>query len=279
MSDRNTSTDAIILTIKEQGESNRNVCAFSPELGIFYATLYGGAKSKMRAFVQTFNFGKIYLYTDEVRHTRKISDFDVKSCHPTFRTSLYKMWASNLAAEIILKTKCAGDDKTSFKLFSAYLDGLDACDENNARLGTIRFLWRYLALLGVQPDVHSCVQCGRSLISKSFSEQSGNSVNENHTQIQNDKNDAVYIPSMNGFVCSDCLPYSNNEAQNQNRGLALNEDALLYLAAINELSPGKVRALVIKSTSVYQMKSLVFMLIENACGSKLKSLESGFGIL
>src|SRR5574344_657611 len=111
MGERNSTTGAIILTVQEQGENNRTACAFSADLGVFYATLYGGAKSKMRALVQPFNSGTLWLYTHEVRHSKKITDFDVTNCHPTLRTSLYKMWAANLAAELVLKTKCAGDDK------------------------------------------------------------------------------------------------------------------------------------------------------------------------
>src|SRR5574344_511702 len=190
MADRNSITTAIILTVQEQGENNRTACAFSADLGVFYATLYGGAKSKMRALVQPFNSGTLWLYIDEVRHSKKITDFDVTNCHPTLRTSLYKMWAANLAAELVLKTKCAGDDKESFRLLSAYIDGIDACDENNARLGTIRFLWRYLGLLGVQPDVHECIQCGKLLLSDNNAAQ-----NENTAA----SNSAMYFPTLNGF--------------------------------------------------------------------------------
>ena len=272
MADRNSITTAIILTEQEQGENNRSVCAFSADLGIFYATLYGGAKSKMRALVQPFNSGKLWLYTDEIRHTRKISDFDVTNCHPTLRTSLYKMWAANLAAELVLKTKGAGDDKGSYRLLSAYLDGIDASDENNARLGTIRFLWRYLGLLGVCPEVHYCVQCGKNLFSASSPSQASTA----HVLDTSPAN-VMYFTTLNGFVCGDCLQ-SFDDAGKKN-GFVVSQDALTYLAAINDLSPGQVRSLSISASAAYEMKRLVFTLIENAACCKLKSLESGLGIL
>jgi len=265
MADRNSTTEALILTVQEQGENNRTITAFSSELGIFYATLYGGAKSKMRALVQPFNSGKLWLYTDESRHSKKISDFDVTNCHPSLRTSLYKMWAANLAAELVLKTKGAGDDAASYRLLTAYIDGIDASDENTARLGTIRFLWRYVGLLGVQPDVHSCVQCGKLLLS-------GEPLLAEH-----DSESIMYFPTLNGFVCADCL--SSFDETGKGNGISLDRYALTYLAAINELSPGQVRALTIGASSAYDMKRLVFMLIENAVGCKLKSLESGLTIL
>ena len=262
MGERNSTTNALILTVQEQGENNRSVCAFSPDFGIFYAVLYGGAKSKMRALVQPFNSGKLWLYADEVRHSKKITDFDVTNYHPTLRTSLYKMWGANLAAELVLKTKGAGDDKESFRLLSAYIDGIDATDENNARLGTIRFLWRYLGLLGVQPEVHTCVQCGKLILSEDS---------------RLSKSEAMYFYTLNGFVCGDCI--SSFDESGRKNGFAVDQDALTYLAAINELPPGQVRALTIGASSAYEMKRLVFMLIENAAGCKLKSLESGLGIL
>src|SRR5574344_1030724 len=214
---------------------------------IFYATLYGGAKSK-------------------------ISDFDVTNCHPTLRTSLYKMWAANLAAELVLKTKGAGDDKGSYRLLSAYLDGIDASDENNARLGTIRFLWRYLGLLGVCPEVHYCVQCGKNLFSASSPSQASTA----HVLDTSPAN-VMYFTTLNGFVCGDCLQ-SFDDAGKKN-GFVVSQDALTYLAAINDLSPGQVRSLSISASAAYEMKRLVFTLIENAACCKLKSLESGLGIL
>src|SRR5574344_858246 len=105
---RNTSFESLILSTRPQGENNRSVCAFSSDDGIFYATLYGGPKSKLRALASPFNRGRMWLYRDEVRKTAKITDFDVQNFHPSFRENLYKSWAASLAAEVILKTKCAG---------------------------------------------------------------------------------------------------------------------------------------------------------------------------
>ena len=85
MGERNLVVNATIIGIEKSGEQNRSVLAFSRENGIFYATLYGGAKSKMRSLVQIFNSGKLYLYHDKVRNFYKISDFDVESFHLNLR--------------------------------------------------------------------------------------------------------------------------------------------------------------------------------------------------
>ena len=62
------------------------------------------------------------------------------------------MYAASLSAEIAIKTRCAGSPDQCFKLILGFLDGMELCDEEQSRLGLIRFLWRYLALMGVQPE-------------------------------------------------------------------------------------------------------------------------------
>lgn len=255
MGERNKVTDAIILSLLENGENNRKVCAVSPEKGIFYSTLYGGGKSKLKSLVQPFYCGKMWIYEDESKKSIKLSDFDVKNPHISFRSSLYKIWAANLASEIVLRTKCAGDDKSAYTLLSAFLDGIDAVDENEARLGTLRFLWRYTGLLGIQPETHTCIQCGREI----------------------DGNGVTFVRTYNGFVCSDCVSYSSEVKLSTT--FACDREMLSYLQALNDLTPGQVRALKISADSAYKMKALLFYLIEDACGFKLKTLESGLGIL
>ena len=252
MAERNKSTQAIILSVMEQGEQNRSVRILSADMGLFYATLYGGPKSKMRSLVQTFTSGTLWLYADEIKKTRKITDFDVENEHPSLRTNLYKLWAANLASEILLKTKCAGEEHKAYILFKAFLDGIDISDEKEARLGTIRFLWRYLGMLGVRPPVDECAVCGNALGTMP----------------------AMYSPLSDGLLCKDCYYIEENTVH-----FFLGTESLAYLNAIETLTPGKVRAISINAQSVFELKTFMFFLIEEAVGSKLKSIETGMGIL
>lgn len=259
MGERNKCTQAVILTVREQGENNRAVCALSPELGIFNALLYGGPKSRLRSQVQPFNAGKIWLYEDEVKHSKKITDFDSKEFHIAFRSDIYKIYAANLAGELVLKTKCAGENSKAFTLLKAFLNGIDSSSEIEARLGTIRFLWRYLALLGVQPDVHQCCECGKNLLKE--------------------KRKSFYSEYSSGFICEDCYQ-SYREALEKSSGLIeTDSQALSYLMAINEFTPGSVRRIKINAESAYKMKKAVFHILETSAGSKLNTLKTGEGIL
>ncbi|MCQ2240584.1 DNA repair protein RecO [Treponema sp.] len=259
MGDRNRETQGIIFSLRQQGEQNRIVTVLTPDQGIINCMLYGGPKSKLRSMVQPFNRGNLYLYTDNIKHSVKITDFDAKKIHMSLRENLYKSWAATLASEIVLKTKCAGDPQNAFILLSALLDGIDAVEEDEARLGMLRFLWRYLGLLGVQPDVRECISCGTSLLSK--------------------EHDISYIESLNGFVCSDCIPYSGEKIMQEANLFKAEIHSITYLAAINELSPGKVRELILPAESAYRLKRLLYHLIEKSAGTKLETLESGAGIL
>ncbi|MCR5724728.1 MAG: DNA repair protein RecO [Treponema sp.] len=264
---RNQSAEAIVLAVREQGENNRSVTLLSPEDGLYYATLYGGAKSKMRALVSPFNRGRIWLYKDETKHSIKITDFDVTHCPVSFRESLFKSWASLLAAETVIKTRAAGSFAECWRLLNGFLDGMDLSDEAESRLGLIRFIWRYLALLGVKPHTSSCAWCGKSFIKEAFS-------------VQTLHERAVYSEAENGFICTDCLSGSAAERTAETgRSFILGKEALTYLEAVTTLEPKQVRRLSITAATITELKALSYHLLEEAAGSRLSALQSGIGIL
>ena len=145
-------TNAIVLNLKPTGENNNSVTLITPDKGIVYATLYGGPKSKLRSLVAQWHSGKVWLYDNPEKKQTKISDFEVTNYHTTFGQNLFKMYAASLAAELAIKTRCAGSTEQCHTLLQGFLDGMELCDEEQSRLGLIRFLWRYLALMGVQPE-------------------------------------------------------------------------------------------------------------------------------
>ncbi len=257
MAERNKRMSALILSMQDSGENNRLAKIFSPDEGIFRAVLYGGAKSRLRSLIQPFYSGTIYVYRDSVRKFVKITDFDPKKFRLSLRTNLYKTMAANFAAEIVVKTKCAGDGKNSFILLNSFLDGIDAVSEPESKLGLLRFLWRYQGLLGQQMETRFCASCGTSLL-------------------DHEKN-AVYDESLNGFVCGDCNSFSEKKFSAEFFRMDL--DSLTYLSAINELSPGMVRKLFVPAESVLNMKKFLFHLIEKSAGTGFATLECSNGIL
>ena len=257
---RSYSDSALVISLKPSGENNSTVTLLTKTKGIMYATLYGGPKSRLRSLVGQWNSGIIYLYEAPEKKQTKISDFDVKNYHVSFSQSLYKNFAANLASELCIKTKCAGSFEECWRLTSGFMDGLEIANEEQAQVGLIRFLWRFLELLGIQPQTHACSGCGKSFLSPALTPEAK----------------TYYNGIENKFICSECLAGGLGHSEYT---YSLKLSALRYLAGITVLSPKEARMLQIDRQDYIQLKDIVFFLIENAVGSKLNTIETGAGIL
>ena len=258
---RSTSTSAIVLSLRPLGENNSSVTLLTSNNGIVYAVLYGGPKSRLRSLVAQWNSGKVWLYENPEKNQIKISDFEVVNYHPSFSQNLFKSYAASLAAEIAIKTRCAGSASQCHRLVSGFLDGMELCDEEQSRLGLLRFLWRYLELLGIQPNSHACCNCGKTFLDTRFA-----------------PNAVSYYNGMeNSFICPDCVE-SGGSSQSGNM-INVHFSAVQYLSALTVLSPSEARKLSIDQEVYGQIRQLVFFLIENSIDQKLNSIETGMGIL
>lgn len=248
--ERNSQVHALILSSKNIGEDHRLITIFSKEKGVFTAMQFGGRKSKLRSMIQPFHFGKMWLYTDSVKNQTKITDFHVESYRPSLRESLEKNWAANICLELVLKTHCGGDNENGFTLVNAFLDGLDFSQKDDVKVALIRFLWRFLGLMGQRPDVSFCGKCGKPL-----------------TTI------GLYDSSELCFFCTDCTVTDNNSNFTFTTP-SLSGEALRFLENVSKLSPKESRNLSISSTAISQLQNILFSLIEKSCDTKLKTLES-----
>ena len=258
---RSRADKAVILNIKPHGENNYSVVLLTPQEGILYASLYGGPKSRLKSLVAQWNSGNIWLYENSEKKQIKITDFEVSNFHESFSQNLYKMYAASLAAEILIKTRCAGSNEQAFKLFSGFIDGMELCDEEACRLGLMRFLWRYLQLLGIQPDASCCGSCGENFLSIKFAPS----------------NISYYNCSGNNFICEECSGSSTPETTSG--FIPVKVMAVKYLSAVANLSPSEVRQIKIDREAYEQIRNLVFFLIETGIDQKLNTIETGTGIL
>lgn len=257
---RHTITDALVLHSHLIGEDNRSITLFSPEKGIFQAIQYGGRKSKLKSLVSQFHTGKIYLYSDEVKHSIKITDMDVHSFRTEIRENLYKTCAASFTSEIIIKTQAAGEYKKTWTLINGFLDGLCIATEEECKVALLRFIWRYLGISGIQIDTSTCGICDK----KFFLDMS------EPTELY------FYNPIESFFVCNDCCSQQNELRKN---GFSISKEALFYLYAIETLTPHEVRKIPLRYTSTQQLHDLLFYLLTNSINEKLKTLEASNGIL
>lgn len=277
---RDVRTQSIVLCVRKAGENNGTATILSRDYGIVYATLYGGPRSRLRGRVSQWNSGVMHLYcshTGEMASGVKITDFDVTAFHLSFRECIYKDYAASVAAETAIATRCAGSPTECYTLVSAFLDGLEATGSGDAqKAALVRFLWRYLSLLGVQCDAASCAYCGGQVT-----------------------DGAVYTDD--GFVCMNCARARNTQdvggahgagsngsedgKQNVNgellacHGVSVSQEAARYLAAVRDEPPAIARSMVLDKKTLWELKAFTFMLLQRAVGKPLRSIKSGVGIL
>lgn len=269
---RNSSADALVLCVKPGGgENNRLALLLSPQKGIFTAVVYGARKGKLRSVVSPYHSGTVWLYSDKVKQSVKITDFAPIRYRQDIRNSLYKTYAASLCSELILKTQGSVDACAVWHLANGFLDGLNICSEKEAQKGTLRFLWRYIGLMGLQSDCTQCTRCAS-------------------------EHPAYYSASENGFLCEDCAAQYDSALTNQYNGgsdgyntagsayaqaglFSIGAQGLAYLQALCEQSPKQVRSLVLEDESMRRLHDFLYYLIENCAGTKLKTLAAGKGIL
>lgn len=261
---RSYCTKAIIINLREVGDSNNLVTIITPQKGIMNVTLYGGRKSRLKSLVTSWNYGNIWLYDNHEKNQTKITDFEVLNYHNSFSTNLYKMYAASLAGELAIKTHCAGSAELFFPLICGFLDGMELCTEEQSKLGLIRFLWRFINLCGVQPEHLNCSMCGTSFIDSKF---------ENHQK-------SYYNIRENNFICDNCLKnYANTEINTNSYLIPISILSIRYLYAISFLEPSEARKMPIDKNGYNELKEIIFLILENNIDSKINTIKTGMGIL
>jgi DNA repair protein RecO (recombination protein O) len=259
---RNSCSEAVILASKAAGGDHLAVTLFGVERGVYHAMLFGGRKSRLRALISPWHLGTVWLYGDTQKNTLKITDFEAAKFRSGIRDSLYKTWAASLASELVIKTNAAGEYAKCWTLVNAFFDGLDQTAEAECRAALVRFLWRFLSVMGLRPETAHCVRCGDAFSTGA----------------------AVYEAADNGFVCRSCVTdsamlLSETEGQRNAAEFSLSAEGLSFLSAVSELRSSDVRVIRLTESTLDELKHVLFFLITQAAGDKLNTLASGAGIL
>ncbi|GHV69477.1 hypothetical protein AGMMS49928_11930 [Spirochaetia bacterium] len=153
MAGRSFTYSALVLRSRPSGESNREAWFLTAEEGILRAVVFGGPKSRLRSHVAPFHRGKLYVYYDPVRDSRKVNDFDVQSWRPGLRELYERSAVANAIAETILAGHGGGGNwNDALRLADETLEALDNADENFCARLLVYFLWQWIDLLGLRPE-------------------------------------------------------------------------------------------------------------------------------
>ncbi|MCL2070003.1 MAG: recombination protein O N-terminal domain-containing protein [Treponema sp.] len=150
---RSQSYSALTLRVRASGESNREATFLCAEEGLIRATVFGGPKSRLRAYVAPYHQGKLMIYHNPVRDSRKVSDFDVQSWRPGLRELYERVMVADALAETILAFHGGGGAwLEALKLAGSVLDSLETADAAAcSRLGA-HFLWEWAGIMGLWPS-------------------------------------------------------------------------------------------------------------------------------
>ena len=151
---------ALTLRVRPSGESNREAWFLTAEEGLIRATVFGGPKSRFRSLVSPFHQGKLWIYHDPVRDSRKVNDFDVHS----YRMGIRELWertiCANALAETILSSSGGGGNwLEAVELAGAVLDALEVADAALCSRIAVYFLWHWAGLLGFRFDLSDSSAC------------------------------------------------------------------------------------------------------------------------
>jgi DNA repair protein RecO (recombination protein O) len=236
---------ALVLRNRPSGESNSEVTLLTDGEGIIKTTVFGGAKSKLRAHSAPYNSGQVWIYRDKSKEYAKISDFDVHSWRAGLRELYERTMSAGAVAETILSSHGGGGDwGGALKLASETLDTLENANEELCARLLIHFLWRWAGFLGIQPHLENCSACGKDA--------------GDDTLLFNAREDAVF--------CANC-------AEEQSGLLQLNPGCRRWLSAVSTLESAQVHLYSMDNKSFIEAKSLTTAVLTGAIGKRLNSWD------
>ncbi len=249
---RNVITEAVILRNNRVGEIHKGLILLTQDLGLISAIAHGAYKptGKLKGVSDPFCHVQAFIYHEPVKHTYKVTDMAVKHFFEGIRGELKKFYIASVWAEIIMKSFGGGESSNQvFDFLVAAYSLLDRMAMKYLDYVQIQFLWRYFSLLGLKPQLHRCSSCGR---------------------IMEDRDAMVLSSKEAAFLCSQCGSEGMRDLSPGSRRYLLHTGTLDFEKAV-EIELG--------SRSLGELKTIVYLIIEDIIGTRLKSLSSGAGIL
>lgn len=242
---RSFTYSALTLRVRPLGESNREAWFLTAEEGILKAAHFGGPKSRLRAYIAPFHQGTLWIYHDPVRDSRKVTDFDVQNWRPGLREAYPRAQTAGAVVETILASYGGGGTwPGALGVAGDALDALDTADATACGRVLVHFLWNWLDLLGLRPDMRRCPACDSDAAALLYSPRAG----------------TVRCPACAGADAGALVPI----------GLG----ARRWLSAVEELPPNRLNRCTLDGASFLQAKTLVTGLAAQALGKRLESWDT-----
>lgn len=156
--------EAIVLTKKAYGESDRIVRLFTLSGGKITAIAKGGSKSQKRFMntLEPFNHIRIEYFKKQTKTMARIENADIIESNSGIELNLKRICTTSFFVEFADKLTKEGE--RNIELFNGLKGILD--DVKNIEFTSsdiVFYLLRILGCLGFMPNFNTCVQCGRDV--------------------------------------------------------------------------------------------------------------------
>ena len=245
--ERNVSVEGIVLTNRRWGELHRKVTLLSPELGVFDAVVYGARKGKLAGGIEPCTIGTFFLYHNRTRGEYSLTDVQPLVYAGTLREDLVRLYTAHAMVEMALRMH-GGDYSVLYRIMGSYIMLLQE-PEVDPRLVLIQFVWKFIGIMGLDPDLQSCPIC-----STPYGEGEILSFNT----------------GLHTACCSDC-----GDVDTEGFELALGPGARRYLILTRTLSESDSVAVVLSQTATIRMIRYLMRYVTNILGQPLSSLSGG----
>lgn len=154
---------ALVLKSRSVGEHHRGLSMLVSGEGLLTPLAFGAQsrKSALRGTALPYNNGIANLYFDGIRDRWRLTSFDLVDSHDGLRENLGRFGAATTWAEILLNTHGSGDNSADvFNLASMALSLLSDTESRDIGRLNAAFLWCFLVIEGVRPNLEHCGRCG-----------------------------------------------------------------------------------------------------------------------
>ncbi len=235
----------MVLRVRQSGESNREAFFLTAESGLIRATVFGGAKSRLRSFVSPFHEGTLWAYHDTVKDFLKVTDFDVRQWRPGLRERYGRAMAAAAVSETVSVSHAGGGNwAAALNVASQTLDALDAAEDNMVARIFCQFLWNWNDLIGEKPPLGECSLCGLAF-------PPGES--------------ALYAPVEGALLCPECAV--------GHTGVSLSAGARKWLAAAERVPPAEIGRWTLDAPSLHEVRTLAVLVMAGQLGRRLESWD------
>ncbi len=237
MKERNVKTEAIVLRSIKYGETDLILTLFGLETGKISAIAKGARKtsSRMRGPTQLFSRGRFVLYKGKTLYT--VTQCESIEPFMLLRQSLSKFAYASYCTEII--RELLPEEEVNLPAYRLLVEILTMMSVKEEQLAARLFDFRMLALAGFQPQLDSCVKCGKPL----------------------EKN--LFFSSLEGgMVC--CSGTS---------GIEVGRDTLAIMCRLSEMGPELVNRLKPGRKQMQDMETIMKVYWETILEKRLNSVE------